>query len=56
MTLTFKLDVDKVVLNYSARYLGQGSFRSTVYFLGTHTDSHTQPSALPGPHINSRVK
>ena len=46
MTMTFGLDLDGVKMNHLDKYLGQRSFRSKFI---VWTQTHTPPSALPGP-------
>jgi len=49
MTLTFKLDLQKVRMNQRAEYLGLRSFNSKVIVrTQTQTHTHTGPTALPG--------
>ena len=59
MTLTFELDLDSVMMNQRARYLGQMSFHCKVISRNTdgytqtnthtHTHTHTLQIALLGP-------
>jgi len=43
MTLTFKLDLDRVKVNQHAKYLGQRSFNPEVIDR-THTYTHINPT------------
>jgi len=52
MTLIVELGLDRLKLNHRAKYLGQKSFESNCP--DTHTDLHTQLSALPEPHAYRR--
>jgi len=47
MTLTFKLDLDRVQINQPVKYLGQRPFSSEG--ITGHSNTHTGPIARPGP-------
>jgi len=52
MTLTYKLDLDKVKKNQHAKYLHYTSFSAKVI---VQTHRHTRLTALSGPHTHTHT-